>query len=54
LPRPRIPRTQVVREILLQEDPAPAGFGAGDQAAFDAAADLFRVHMQEGGGVRKI
>jgi hypothetical protein len=54
LPRSRIPRTEVIGEIDFQKDPAPAGFGAGDQTAFRAAADFFRVHVQEGGGLGEI
>jgi hypothetical protein len=54
LPRPRIPRAQILCEIHLQEDPAPAGFGARKQSALGAAANLLRVHVQKGGGVFEI
>jgi hypothetical protein len=54
LPRPRIPRTQVIGEIHLQEYPASAGFRSWNQAAFGATADFFRVHVQEGGGLSEI
>jgi hypothetical protein len=54
LPRPRIPRAQILCEIHLQEDPAPARFGARKQSAFRAAANLLRVHVQKGGGVFEI
>lgn len=49
LPFHRIQRAHELGEIGVEEYPALAGLGAGDEAAFGARAHLFRMHVQEGG-----
>jgi len=50
LPPHRIQRPHELDEVDFQEHPAPAGLGAGDEAALGARAQLLGVHMEEGGG----
>ena len=54
LPPHRIQRAQEISEIGLQENPAAAGLGTGDQAALRPGADFLGVHAQESGGLVEI
>lgn len=47
LPSHRIQRAQELGEIGLEENPAAAGFRAGDEAALRPGTDFLRVHAQE-------
>lgn len=51
LPSHRIQRAQEIGEIGLEENPAAAGLGTGDQAALGPGADFFGVHPKERGGL---
>jgi hypothetical protein len=50
LPPHRIQRAYEVSEIGLEEDPAPASFRSGDEAALRPAANLFGMHVEKSGG----
>lgn len=54
LPPHRIQRAQELGEIGLEENPAAAGLGTGDEAALRPRADFFGVHPQERGGLVEI
>ncbi len=54
LPPHRIQRAQELGQIGLEENPAAAGFGTGDQAALHPGADFFGVHAQERGGLVEV
>lgn len=54
LPPHRIQRAQELGEIGLEENPAAAGLGAGDEAALGAGADFLGVHAQERGGLDEV
>lgn len=51
LPPHRIQRAQEIGEIGLEENPAAAGLGAGDEAALGAGANFFGMHAKERGGL---
>jgi hypothetical protein len=51
LPFHRIQRAHELSEVDLEEDPAAAGLGAGNQPALGACANFLRMHMQEGSGL---
>ena len=54
LPPHRIQRAHELGEIDLQENPAPAGLGARDEAALRPRANFLRVHVQERGGLVEV
>jgi len=54
LPPYRIQRADKTGEIDLEEHPATACLGTGDQPALGARADLLGVHVQEGRGALEV
>ena len=54
LPPHRIQRAQELGEIGLEENPAAAGLGTGDEAALGAGANFLGMHVQERGGLIEV
>ena len=54
LPSHRIQRAQEIGEIGLEENPAAAGLGTGDETALRPSADFLGVHAQERGGLVEV
>jgi hypothetical protein len=51
LPLRSVVASEKRRKVIVDEDPASAGFARGDQAALGAAAHFLRMHFEKACGL---